>query len=136
MIRNHEGQSSRRQGQTKEAEKGGNCGNRRRAHRKSKPTRRRLPDNTRCRRRGRTGRTTSRTKYGRHRRKRRDNAGRQSTDRRPQQISHRRQGSSLHPKKPHSGNTHRKQKDDGGEHKEGGILLQARLENTDFQNSY
>ena len=91
--------------------------------------------------RGRTGstgrrRTTSRTKYGRHQKRQRDNAGRQYADRRPQQISHRSQGSPLHANKPHSGKTHRKQKFDGGEHNEGGIQLHARLENTDFQNSF
>ena len=46
---------------------------------------------------GSTGRrrTTSRTKYGRHRRRQRDNAGRPSAIRRPQQVSHRRQRSRL-----------------------------------------
>ena len=46
------------------------------------------------------------------------------------------EGSALHPNKPHIGKTNRKQKGDGGEHKEGGFQVQARLENTDFQNSF
>ena len=40
-----------------------------------------------------------------------------------------------HPNKPHCGKTQRKQKDDGREHKEGGIQLHARFESTDFQNN-
>ena len=118
-----------------------NCGNRRRAHAKSKPYRRQILANITRRRRGRTGSperrsTTNRTKHSRHRRRQRDNAGRQSADRRPQRIPYRRQGSPLPPNKPHSGKTYRNQKDDRREHKESRNQLHARLKDSYFKNGY